>query len=98
MKKPVLILLLVAFAVAAFLSPFASSNPDGLDRVAKDLEFEEMSEGKDVFEALSPDYKFPGIENESVATSVAGVLGTLLTFGAAYGLGKVVSSRKKAAV
>ena len=97
MKKPVLIFFLAAFVIAAFLSPFASSNPDGLDRVAQDLEFEEISEGKDVFKALIPDYKFPGVENEAIATSVAGVLGMLLTFGAAYGLGKVVSNRKKAA-
>lgn len=98
MKKPVVILLIAALAVAAFLSPFASSNPDGLDRVAQDLGFEEKSEGKGLFESLIPDYKFPGIENEAVATSLAGIVGTLLTFGIAFGLGKVVSKRKKTVV
>lgn len=97
MKKPVLLFLLVALAVAAFLSPFASSSPDGLDRVAQDLGFEEKSEEEGLFESLLPDYKFPGIENESIATSLAGIAGTLLTFGVAYGLGKVVSKRKKTA-
>lgn len=98
MKKPVLIFLLVALVVAAFLSPFASPDPDGLDRVARDLGAEEKSEGKEAIQSPVPDYKFPGIESEAVATSLAGVLGTVITFGVAYGLGKFVSSRKKTAV
>jgi cobalt/nickel transport protein len=98
MKKPLLIFFLAALVVAAFLSPFASSNPDGLDRVSQDLGFEERSEGKEPFEALIPDYKFPGIGNESVATSLAGVLGTLITFGVAYGVGKAVAKRNKTMV
>lgn len=97
MKKPVLIFLLVALAVAAFLSPFASPNPDGLDRVAQDLGFEENSEGKEAIQSPVPDYKFPGIESEAVATSLAGILGTVITFGVALGLGKAVSKRKKTA-
>ena len=95
MKKPAIIFLLVALAVAAFLSPFASPNPDGLDRVAQDLGAEEKSEGSEAIKSPVPDYKFPGIENEAVATSLAGIAGTLLTLGAALGLGKAVSKRNK---
>ncbi|MCL6634362.1 MAG: PDGLE domain-containing protein [Peptococcaceae bacterium] len=98
MKKPVLLFLLVALAVAAFLSPFASPEPDGLDRVAQDLGVEEKSEGQEVLQAPVPDYKLPGVENEAVATALAGVLGTLVTFGVAIGLGKVVAGKKNTAI
>jgi len=94
-KKPLLIFLLLALVVAAFLSPFASTNPDGLDRVAHDLGFGGKGEAKGLFKTLIPNYELPGIENKAIATSLAGVLGTLFTFGVAYGLGKVVSKRKK---
>lgn len=86
---------IVAIIVAAFLSPFASSHPDGLERVAEDKGFLHLGEGKEVLSSPIPDYLMPGIENESVATATAGIVGTLITFGAVYGLGKVVQRRKE---
>lgn len=95
-KKTVLILLLSALAVAALLSPFASSSPDGLERVAEDHNFLEKGEDQ-LLSSPIPDYLFPGIHNEKIATAVAGVIGTILTFGAVYVLGKLVSARKNQA-
>ena len=43
------------------------------------------------------DYVFPGVDNEALATILAGWLGTLLLFGAAYGIAWIILSRKKAA-
>jgi len=97
MKKGIWVGLIIALLVAAFLSPFASSSPDGLERVAEDKGFLEKGEGKEVLESPIPDYVIPGIPNETVAGSAAGILGTFLTFGAAYGLAKVASSRKHSA-
>lgn len=85
---------IAAIIVAACLSPFASSFPDGLERVAGDKGFLNKGEGKEVIASPIPDYAFPGVRNEVLATSTAGVLGTLLTFGAAYGLGKMVRKRE----
>lgn len=93
MKKTSLYVLLTALAVAIFLSPFASSSPDGLERVAEDLGFIDKGE-EQVLKSPIPDYAFPGIENEKVATSVAGAAGTLITFGAVYALARVVGRRK----
>ncbi|MDQ0287260.1 cobalt/nickel transport protein [Desulfofundulus luciae] len=76
--------LLVALAIAAFLSPFASPSPDGLERVAEDKGFLHLAEGKELIHALMPDYVFPGIASEGLATSLAGLVGTLLVFGAMY--------------
>ncbi|MDP2932097.1 MAG: PDGLE domain-containing protein, partial [Chloroflexota bacterium] len=41
------------------------------------------------------DYLFPGVQNEVVATMLAGVMGTLVVFGAAYGLARLLKSRKE---
>lgn len=93
MRKFIFICLLVSLAIAAFLSPFASSNPDGLERVAEDKGFLHLSEGKEVVQSPMPDYVMPGIKNETVAGSLAGVTGTLLTFAAMYGFGKLYMKR-----
>ncbi|MCL6559063.1 MAG: PDGLE domain-containing protein, partial [Firmicutes bacterium] len=53
----------------------------------------DKGEGDPVIKSPIPDYVFPGIENESVATAAAGVTGTLIAFGVMYGLAKTV--RKK---
>jgi cobalt/nickel transport protein len=83
----------VALIIAVFVSPFASSDPDGLDRAAQDLEFESKAQeetiaGKLPFAALFDEYAVKGVP-EAVATPLAGLAGTLITFGLAWGLGKV---------
>lgn len=60
----------------AFLSPLASSDPDGLERVAEDEGF--LDEAKDAPYEVIPDYLFPGVENENVATVLAGIAGVLI--------------------
>lgn len=89
--------LLLALIVAAFLSPFASSSPDGLERVAEDLGFLDKGEGDPVIKSPIPDYVFPGIENEAVATAAAGVAGTLATFAVMYGLAKSIGKKSAGA-
>lgn len=93
MRKRWLIGFAVALMVAAFASPFASSNPDGLEKVAEDKGF--LHKGTSHISSPIPDYLFPGITNEGVATALAGVLGTVLTFGVMYSLSKIVVIGKK---
>jgi hypothetical protein len=88
-----LIAFLVCLVLAVF-SPLASSSPDGLERVAEDKGFLEMAGGSPF--QLIADYVFPGIENEALATIIAGIIGTLLLFGLAYGLAwLLVTARRK---
>jgi len=94
-KKEVLIGLAIALVVALLLSPFASSMPDGLERVAKDQGFLEKGEGPPVFAAPVPDYAFPGIHNKEWATSIAGLIGTLAMFGIGYGVAAIIKRRKE---
>jgi len=82
--------LLIALALA-LLSPVASPHPDGLERVAEEKGFLDAARGP-LYE-LIPDYLFPGIADEGVATIVAGVMGTLLLFGLGYGLAYLLHRR-----
>jgi cobalt/nickel transport system permease protein len=84
--------LLIALAVA-LLSPLASSSPDGLERVAENEGFIETA--TDVPYQIIADYLFPGVENEAVATILAGLVGTLLLFGIGYAVAYwIISTRR----
>lgn len=96
MRKEIFFGLILAILLAVFLSPLASPNPDGLERVAIDKGFLEKSEGNEVISSPIPDYMVKGITNETVAGSAAGLIGTILTFAAAYGAAKISVSSKKA--
>ena len=84
--------LIVCLAVAVF-SPLASSSPDGLERVAEDKGF--MGLSQDMPFQIIADYVFPGVANEAVATILAGLIGTLILFGAGYGIAWLVKSRRE---
>lgn len=83
-----------ALLIAVFLSPFASKDPDGLDRVSQDLNFEnkaiEDSPARKLpFYSVFDEYALRGVP-EAIATPLAGLAGTLATFGLAWGIGKLV--------
>lgn len=82
--------LVVAFLIGVLLSPFASSFPDGLERVAEDKGFIERAMELR-FPFLVPDYAFPGVKNEKLATSLAGLIGVAVTFGVAMAIGKAIA-------
>jgi len=87
---------LLACLVVAFLSPLASSSPDGLERVAENKGFIDLAQ-EAPFQIIA-DYVFPGIENEAVATILAGLIGTLILFGVVYGIAWLLKSRRREAV
>lgn len=72
---------LVLAVVLAILSPLASTHPDGLEWVAGRNGFLEAARAP--FFNTIPDYVFPGISNQALASILAGILGTLLVFGVA---------------
>lgn len=91
-----IVALALAVGLAVAVSPWASADPDGLEKVAEDKGFldrgklHELQDGSPI-----PDYAFPGIENERLATGVAGFVGTLGTFAVGYGLAGVVRRRRR---
>lgn len=88
----VVIGLFVAVVLAIFISPFASSSPDGLERVAEDKGF--IDKAQDTWtNAPLPDYTVPGISNEGLSTALAGAIGTVLVFGVGLGVAFVLKKR-----
>jgi hypothetical protein len=83
--------LLIALAVT-LISPLASAWPDGLERVAENKGF--IEDAQDAPYEVIPDYVLPGIGNEALATILAGIVGTLVVFGLAYGLGILLRRRE----
>lgn len=83
--------LLIALGLA-ILSPLASPWPDGLEKVAEDKGFIETAL-EPAFEII-PDYVFPGVGNEALATILAGLAGTLILFGLSYGVGALLKRRE----
>ena len=81
----------ISLLLALFLSPFASSSPDGLEKVAEAKGFLEKAESYSLWKySPFPDYAIPWIKNEKVSTAVSGLIGTLAIFFIAMGVGKLV--------
>ncbi|MFH0763324.1 MAG: PDGLE domain-containing protein [Candidatus Omnitrophota bacterium] len=93
-RKDVIFGLLAAIALAVLISPFASSHPDGLERVAEDKGFIEKGETAPALASPAPDYAWPGIKSGKLAASAAGAAGTLVVFGFSYALAAVIRKRK----
>ncbi len=86
---------LVICLAVAFLSPLASASPDGLEKVAEDHEF--IGSAEEAPFQIIADYLFPGIENEALATILAGIIGTIVIFGMVYILARLLRLRKRQA-
>ena len=84
---------LIVCLIVAVISPLASSSPDGLERVAEDEGF--IGAAQDMPFQIIADYVLPGVENEAVATILAGLIGTLILFGLVYGVAWLVKSRRE---
>lgn len=90
MKTLTFLLMALSLVLAILVSPFASSSPDGLEKVAEEKGFIERATS--VWEkAPLPDYTL-GSE-AAWETSLAGCLGTLLVFGLLIGGGKWLTRR-----
>ncbi|HET6692169.1 MAG TPA: PDGLE domain-containing protein [Miltoncostaeaceae bacterium] len=79
--------LALAVGLATAVSPFASSHPDGLERVAIDQGFIGAGAGHPAQDA-SPiaGSAFPGVRDPRVATGAAGFVGTLGIFALGSGI------------
>ncbi len=81
----------VSLLLALFLSPFASSSPDGLEKVTEMKGFSEKGGGWKVWKyAPFSEYAIPWIKNEKVSTALSGLIGTLAIFFIAMGIGKLI--------
>lgn len=84
-------LLGAALAVAAFLAPFASSLPDGLERTLASLGLDDRA--RPIGAAPFPDYAVPWQMPAAAAAAVAGLAGTGLVALVAWLLSRRLASR-----
>jgi hypothetical protein len=78
--------LLVVLLIATVASGFASSDPDGLEKVAIDEGFADSAEDSATADSPLADYGVEGIENERVSVGIAGVVGVAITVVVTVGL------------
>jgi cobalt/nickel transport system permease protein len=83
--------LLISLGLALFVSPFASSSPDGLDKTAIALGFEEHAAA--ILPAPLPDYQFHVLGLSAIGTSIAGLIGTLIVFALAWFLARALTAK-----
>jgi cobalt/nickel transport system permease protein len=86
--------LLIALAVV-LISPLASSDPDGLERVAEDTGF--LNRGLANTLGPLPDYTIPFLGETPLSTIAAGVAGALIVAGLAFGLARILRRKLRPA-
>jgi cobalt/nickel transport protein len=87
----------VIAAILVFLAvfiPFASSSPDGLERVVENFG---VAEHEPFWNGVMSDYAVAAIENPYVSTLLAGVSGTLIVLIAGFLLGKTITPKNSKA-
>ncbi|WCO68275.1 PDGLE domain-containing protein [Iamia majanohamensis] len=78
--------LVVAAGLVLFVSPRASSEPDGLEKVAEDEGFIEGAEDHALADTPTADYAVKGVDDEALSTGLSGLIGITITFAAAGAL------------
>jgi cobalt/nickel transport system permease protein len=82
---------MLAVLIVVLLSPLASADPDGLERVAEDLGF--LDRGLDAPYQILPDYTIPFLGETPLSTIVAGVIGALVVAAVAFGVARLIRRR-----
>lgn len=80
--------LAIAALIVIVLAPLASSDPDGLERVAADHGF--LGSARDALYSIIPDYTIPGIGG-NLSTILAGLIGVAIVFVLMVLLGRFLS-------
>lgn len=95
MKKFYIISLLITVAIAFFLSPLASSAPDGLEKAGEKLGFVKQIIHVQQVKAPLSDYQLPGMKHKIISTSLAGAMGTLFIFLLVLGISTLILKIKR---
>lgn len=91
--------LVVTAALALLVSPHASSEPDGLSRVAIDEGFVDEEADHALGDLPTGGYAVRGVEDDRLSTGIAGVIGVAVTFavtGGALLLARRMAARRSA--
>ena len=84
-----IVLILAALLV---LIPFASSEPDGLEKTVETLGIEETESN---YSGLMADYTVENVQNSFASTAIAGIVGFAVVLGLGLVLGKSLNKNNK---
>jgi cobalt/nickel transport system permease protein len=84
----------VAIGLILFVSPFASSWPDGLEAVAATLGFSQKALHISPLPPAFADYGVPGIASPTIATLAAGLAGAIVVAGLMMIVGRIMKRRR----
>jgi len=85
-KRLLVIGLLASIVIAGFLSFYASSQPDGLEKVSADQGLDVTAVDSVNADSALADYGVAGVENERASAFLGGVIGVAITGLAGVGL------------
>ncbi|HEX5944994.1 MAG TPA: PDGLE domain-containing protein, partial [Acidimicrobiales bacterium] len=80
----------VALALAAVVSFYASGDPDGLERVSEDEGFADAATDHDLADGPLADYEVEGVDDDRLSVGVAGVVGVVVTLAVGAGVFRLV--------
>ena len=87
MKNPLVAAgLVLSLLLAGGASYYASSQPDGLEKVAGDIGFLDSAEESAVKDSLLAGYGVAGVDDERISGGLAGVIGVASTAAISFGL------------
>ena len=70
---------IASLLLAGVVSFYASSHPDGLEKVAEDIGFIETAKENTNADSILADYGVKGVDNERLSVGAAGVIGVIAT-------------------
>ena len=85
--------LVVALLIAGVGSYYASGHADGLEHVAEQVGFLDSAEDSAAADGPFADYSTRGVEDARVGGGLAGVVGSALVLGVAFGLFRALRRR-----
>lgn len=77
--------LAIALVLAFGVSRYASSHPDGLEKVAADKELDSGEKPHALEDGPLANYETSGVDDPGLSTGIAGVIGVFATFAVATG-------------
>ena len=87
--------LIVALLLAFVVAPHASSDPDGLNKVAADEGFADEAGAHALEDAPTAGYDVRGVEDDGLSRGLAGIIGVGVTFALGFGLFALVRKNNK---
>lgn len=88
--------LVVSLLVAGVASHYASSRPDGLERVAEQTGFSDSAEDSATADSPLADYETSGVDDPRISGGLAGVIGVVVMLVLSTGLFWLVRRREPA--